>query len=443
MTVEEALALLENLLAPNRLSTIQELVFRQCWEGLTYQQIAETSGYDADYVRVIGSRLWQSLSEVLGERISKSNLRSVLRQHASDPVVPKQCYIDDFPGSPLRLDSPFYIARPPTEEQAYAEILKPGALIRIRAPEKWGKTSLMNRILAQAIDHHYAVVRLNFQQADGEILASLDRLLRWFCINVTQQLQLEPKLDDYWVADLGSKVSCATYLQGHILAQIESPLVIAMDDVQRLFEYPTIAQDFLPLLRVWHEEAKNLTSWARLRLIVVYSTEVYIPLSFHQSPFNVGLPLRLQKFSLAQAQESALLYGFDESEMSNLTRLWLMVNGHPYLLHLAFYRLSLGEFDFEQLLEDAPNQTGIYSDHLRGYLTILQAYPALGAAFRSVILSKEAVELCAIAAYKLESMGLINLSGNQVTASCDLYRRYFCDRLDQFGGMRENLGDFL
>jgi AAA-like domain len=433
MTVEEALAILERLLAPNRLSTIQELVFRQCWEGLTYQQIAETSGYDADYVRVIGSRLWQSLSEVLGERVTKNNLRSVLRQQSGVQVsVSEQRYTDDFPGSPLRLDSPFYIARPPTEEQAYAEILKPGALIRIRAPEKWGKTSLMNRILALAIDQDYAVVRLNFQQADGEILANLDRLLRWFCTNITQQLQLEPRLDDYWVTDLGSKVSCATYLQGHILSQVESPLVIAMDDVQRLFEYPTIAQDFLPLLRVWHEEAKNLASWARLRLVVVYSTEVYIPLSFHQSPFNVGLPLRLQKFSLAQAQDFALLYGFDEGKMQHLTRLWLMVNGHPYLLHLAFYCMSLGEFGIQELLEDAPNQTGIYRDHLRGYLTIFQSYPALAAAFRSVILSKDAVELDAIAAYKLESMGLVNLLGNQATASCDLYRRYFRDRLDQF-----------
>lgn len=431
MTVEEALVLLDNLLAPNRLSTIQELVFRQCWEGLTYQQIAEVAGYDADYVRVIGSRLWQSLSEVLGERITKNNLRSVLRQHSPGQVgLSEQRYTDDFPGSPLRLDSPFYIARPPTEEQAYAEIVKPGALIRIRAPEKWGKTSLMNRILAQAIDQNYAVVRLNFQQADSEILADLDRLLRWFCTNITQQLQLEPRLDDYWVTDLGSKVSCATYLQGYVLSQVTRPLVIAIDEVQRLFEYPAIAQDFLPLLRVWHEEAKNLASWARLRLIVIYSTEVYIPLSFHQSPFNVGLPLRLQKFSLAQAQEFALLYNFDRGEMQNLTRLWLMVNGHPYLLHLAFYCMSLGEFSIEELLESAPSQTGIYSDHLRGYLAILQGYPTLADAFRSVIVSKDPVEIDAIAAYKLESMGLVHLSGNQATASCDLYRRYFCDRLE-------------
>ncbi|KAM3095269.1 AAA-like domain-containing protein [Phormidesmis sp. 146-35] len=433
MTVEEALALLDKLLAPNRLSTIQELVFRQCWEGLTYQQIAEAAGYDADYVRVIGSRLWQSLSEVLGERTSKNNLRSVLRQHVSGQVSQSEPpYTDDFPGSPLRLDAPFYIARPPMEEQAYAEILKPGALIRIRAPEKWGKTSLMNRILSQAIDQNYAVVRLNFQQADSEILADLDRLLRWFCTNITQQLQLEPRLDDYWVTDLGSKVSCATYLQGYIFTKVTSPLVIAMDDVQRLFEYPAIAQDFLPLLRVWHEEAKNLASWARLRLLVVYSTEVYIPLSFHQSPFNVGLPLRLQKFSLAQAQEFALLYGFDQGEMQNLTRLWLMVNGHPYLLHLAFYCMSLGEFSIEALLEDVSTQTGIYSDHLRGYLAILQSRPMLAAAFRSVILSADPVEIDAIAAYKLESMGLVNLSGNQAMASCDLYQRYFRDRLDQF-----------
>ncbi len=441
MIIEEALALVDILIAPQRLNDIQELVFRQCWAGQTYQEIAESAGYDADYVRVVGSRLWQVLSEGLGERVSKNNLHAVFRQHSGRvptglaKISLEQPRSTDFPGAVLPVDSRFYILRPPTETQVYTEILQPGALIRIRAPEKWGKTSLMERVLAQAKTYGYQTVRLNFQQANTEVLTDLQRFLRWFCANITQQLQLTAQLDDYWDTDLGSNVSCTNYLQGGVLAQLEAPLVIAMDNTHRLFEYPTIAQDFLPLLRVWHEEARNLANWAKLRLVVVYSTEVYIPLQLHQSPFNVGLPVRLQNFSLPQTEEFARRHGLNnltnEPGRSDLQQLYALVDGHPYLLHLAFYRISRGDLKMTQLLADAAKQTGIYSDHLRNYLPILQADPELAVAFQKVIMADAAVSLPTIAAYKLESMGLVRLDGDLVVSRCELYRLYFRDRLEQ------------
>jgi AAA-like domain len=442
LTVEEALAIVEAVLAPNRLNAAQELVFCRCWLGQTYQAIAQSSGYDADYVRVVGSRLWQSLSEVLGEKVTKNNLHAVLRQivatqvrqgaQPSSTITPNQGSLLEFPGSPLPLNSPFYIERPPIEERAYEEILKPGAIVRIKAPEKWGKTSLILRILAHAAARGCRTVRLNLQQADSDALVSLERFLRWFCANLAYELQLEPKLNDYWDVDLGSKVSCTTYLQGYVLAQLKSPLVIALDEVERLFEYPAIARDFLPMLRVWHEEANNLAIWGQLRLIVVYSTEVYIPLNLNQSPFNVGLPIQLPKFNLEQTQDLALRHGLELSDVPDLARLREMVDGHPYLIHLAFYRLCRGEVTLEQFLKEAPTQTGIYSDRLRRYLSALQDHPELSAAFKKVITADRAVQLEAIPTYKLESMGLIELEGDRATPSCDLYRLYFRDRLDRF-----------
>lgn len=59
----------------------------------------------------------------------------------------------EFPGSPLALDSVFYIEPAPITDQCKREISKPGALIRIRAPQRMGKTSLLNRILAAAETH--------------------------------------------------------------------------------------------------------------------------------------------------------------------------------------------------------------------------------------------------------------------------------------------------
>jgi hypothetical protein len=453
MTVEEALAFVDAILTPDRLSAIQELIFRQCWAGQTYQEIAVSSGYDPDYIRVIGSQLWQKLSQIFAERVTKNNFRSVLRQRSRDwqesrrvakprepdtpqPSSPSELPAPEFPEGPVPLDSPFYLERPPIEERAYEEIAKPGALIRIKAPRQWGKTSLMARILAQAKNRGYQIVRLNMQQTDESVLVSLYRFLRWFCANVSQQLQLEPRLDDYWDLDLGSKVSCTTYLQGYVLAQIDSPLVLALDEVQRIFEHPDIAQDFLPLLRFWHEEANNLDIWKKLRLVVSHSTEVYIPLNLNQSPFNVGLPIQVREFSFENIWDLAVLHRLnwvnEESGLQQLIALQAMLDGHPYLLRLAFYHLFRKEIVVEQLLADAPTQTGIYSDHLRGHLAMLQAYPELAVAFKRVVTADQPVQLESILAYKLESTGLVNLVGNDVTPRCDLYRQYFQERLDQF-----------
>jgi hypothetical protein len=82
MTVEEAIAILDAVLVQNRLSNIQELVFRYSWLEKTYQEIAQDSGYDFDYIRDTGFKLWRLLSNVFGEKVTKKNFRAVLRQRS-------------------------------------------------------------------------------------------------------------------------------------------------------------------------------------------------------------------------------------------------------------------------------------------------------------------------------------------------------------------------
>lgn len=460
MNVEEALIILDTILAPQRLSKVQELVFRQCFLGRTYHEIAESLGYDYDYIRVTGYRLWQTVSEAVGERVTKYNFQAVLRQqgsplpqpitlvltnHQTSSTLQDSCLADqtpaiptpEFPSGAVPLESPFYMARSPIEQRVCEEIDKPGALIRIRAPKQWGKTSLLIRMLAYAEAQGYQTVQLNLQQVDPLALENLDRFLRWFCANIAQHLKLAPLLEDYWDEDLGSKVSCTTYLRNYILKQVETPLVIALDEAHYLFEYLEIAQNFLPLLRFWHEEANNREVWKKLRLVVVHSTEVYIPLNLNQSPFNVGLPIRLQGFSAEQVQVLALRHGFSwavgEEGIQWLNALQEMIDGHPFLLRLAFYHLFHADLSLEQLLTEAPTQMGIYRDHLMRHLTTLQEHSELAAAFTTVIRAEAPVEIETLLAYKLESMGLVVILGNKVIPRCNLYRLYFCERLKQYG----------
>jgi len=331
----------------------------------------------------------------------------------------------EFPSGPLPLDSPFYIPRPPIEDLAYQEITKPGSVTRIKAPRHTGKSSLILRIINRARQLGYKTVTLDLQQVPEEFLQDLNRFLRWFCANISRQLRLKPMLDDYWDEDIGSKVSCTLYLQGYILAEIDSPLVLILNEVNLIFEYAKLAREFLPLLRSWHEEAKQEDSLQKLRLVVAHSTEIYLTLNINQSPFNVGLPLKLTNFTLEQVRGLASRYGLSWESSLPVEKLMAMVGGHPYLIQLAFYHLSQENLTLERLLEEAPTEAGIYRDYLRCCLEALEKQPELMAALQQVIASPTPVQLKPIIAYKLDSMGLLKMDGSNCTISCELYRDYF------------------
>ncbi len=347
----------------------------------------------------------------------------------------------EFPGGPIPLDSPFYIDRSPAEARACAEISKPGSLIRIKAPRKMGKSSLMLRIIDAAVDRGYRTVTVDFQQAEEAVFGSLDKFLRWLCVNVARQLKLEPNLDEFWDEDMGSKVSCSLYFENYLLEQIDSPVVLVLNEVNRVFERAKIAQEFLPLLRFWYEQARASEIWQKLRIVVIHSTEIYIALSLNQSPFNVGLPIKLSEFTAEQVQDLASRHGLNWSDSYPIEQLIKMVGGHPYLVHLALYHLAilqqnrlssadepgdeLGRAELEELLKAAPTQSGIYSDYLRNQSIAIQQQPELAAAFQQVLDAKNSIHLEPLMAYQLDSMGLVKLDGNNCSLSCELYRLYF------------------
>lgn len=87
MNVEQALVILDTALRQNFLNNVEELVFRQAWDDQTYAEMAATSGYDANYLKDVGSKLWKLLSKALGETVTKSNFRSVLRRQLQHPQL--------------------------------------------------------------------------------------------------------------------------------------------------------------------------------------------------------------------------------------------------------------------------------------------------------------------------------------------------------------------
>ncbi len=398
------------------------------------------------YLQNIQQREWKSKEDTPG--IIQEMLSLLATGHAptvgtSEPMIPNEDSPDSpplpiaepelyrEPGGSVPLESGLYVERQPIEADCYREIVQPGALIRIKAARQMGKTSLMARVLNYAKEQGYQAIPISFQRADSKLFTDLDQFLRWLCEQIGRRLKRANQLEDYWKG-YGSKDKCNAYLEECILEEIDSPIVLGLDEVDLVFPHRAVADDFFGLLRSWYESARYGDSgselWAKLRLVVVHSTEAYVPLNINQSPFNVGMNVELPELNQTQVQDLAQRYGLSWNGQQ-VKQLVTLVGGHPYLVRKALYHLRRQEMTFAQLIQEAPTEAGIFTDHLRRHLLNLQQYPDLAEALRQIVTKNKPTEFNSTLAFQLESMGLVCLQGNQATIRCDLYRHYFRDQI--------------
>lgn len=332
------------------------------------------------------------------------------------------------PEGQVPLESALYIERPPVETRCYEALVKPGALIRIKAPRQMGKSSLMLRILNHGIEQGYQTASLNFQLVDRDSLRNLDQFLQWFCNSIANELNLEDKLADYWKGTFSPKNKSTNYFQRYLLPELQRPVVLCLDEVDQVFEHPPIATDFFGMLRAWHEDAKIKPIWKNLRLVIVHSKEVYIPLNINQSPFNVGVPIELPLLTQVQVVDLVRRHGLNW-KAAEVERLMSMVGGHPFLIRVALYEIARGEISLEHLLQIAPTEGGLYGEHLRRHLLTLEEEEELLAAMKQIVTVDQPISMSTSEAFKLTSLGLVRFRGSEVVPTCNLYRQYFRERL--------------
>jgi serine/threonine-protein kinase len=321
-----------------------------------------------------------------------------------------------------------YVERPPVEQLCLETVSQAGSLLRIKSAKGMGKTLLVDRILSQVDKREYKTVSLSFLQASKGILGDLDRLLSWFALIISKKLGLAALFQEKWQEGLGL-YSCTAYFEDHLLKKLDKPLILVLEEIDSLFTYTSVADDFLSLFRLWHEEAKNNNTWQKLHLIITYSTENYVLVDLNKSPLNVvGTEILLPDFTLEQVLTLANKYqanlGKDE-----LQKIINLVGGHPYLIQKAIYGITQKQLSLADFLETAATEAGIYGDHLRGHLLNLQEHPNLAAGMKKVVESSSPVDLGATINWQLHSLGLVTFVQNAVQPRYPLYSDYFRYRL--------------
>lgn len=87
MMIEEVLELVEQILDCQSLNKVQEIVFRQAWEGKSYTEIATSISYEPEYIKQVGFELWRSLSLKLEKKVTKNNFQHILKRYVLQAQV--------------------------------------------------------------------------------------------------------------------------------------------------------------------------------------------------------------------------------------------------------------------------------------------------------------------------------------------------------------------
>ncbi|MGD1804402.1 AAA-like domain-containing protein [Dapis sp. BLCC M126] len=278
----------------------------------------------------------------------------------------------------------------------------------------------------KANQNNYFPVYLRFDTLiEPDNINNINNFLKAFNKNIKSQLpDVESELT--W-DDNNAKISCTQEFKT-FLSHIKKNVVLLLDEVNEVFNYPEISKNFFAMLRSWYEESNNSEIWENLRMVIAYSTEYHGKLDIYQSPFNVGLPIELKEFTPEQVTQLAYLH---QLEAEIVTPLMSIVGGHPYLVRLGLYKMVQDELKIKDLLKDAPTESGIYQDHLSMLLEIMENNPKIKAVFCEILKANSPVRLPNKnrEVRQLEAMGLIKIKGDLAEPRCQLYQQYFQDRL--------------
>jgi hypothetical protein len=172
MTDQEVLILVNTLLKQSTgrgqgLNNIQSLVLVGTWSGQSYQKIAQQTGYVPDYIKQVGSRLWQLISQSVGEDVSKKNLRAILKHyHQLQPSVNALPVIPGKQDWGEAIDVSKFYGRQEELQTLDIWILEDGCRgIGIFGLGGIGKTALSVKVAQQVQSHFDCVIWRSLQQA--------------------------------------------------------------------------------------------------------------------------------------------------------------------------------------------------------------------------------------------------------------------------------------
>lgn len=363
------------------------------------------------------------------ETVSKRGYRFVpdVRVVTREPATVQQFLPEELiepPGGALPLHSPLYISRSSDDEFCHA-IARHDSIVLVKGARQVGKTSLLARGLEAARMVGANVLLVDFQHFGPAAFENAGKLLLAMAEWIAYQIELPSQPHERWNDLLSPSSNFERFLRREVLTDDDSYFVLALDEVDRLFNHG-YASELFGLFRSWH----NLRAldpngpWYRLTIAIAYATEAHLFISdLNQSPFNVGSRLRLEDFTPEQLAELNDRYGGPLVDDEQLGRFQKLVGGHPYLAQRGLYEICKRKVSLTALEQNADQDDGPFGDHLNRLLISLERDEELLKEVHGFLVSGSTLSNSAF--YRLRSAGVLSGdSADEPRPRCDLYARY-------------------
>lgn len=373
---------------------------------------------DQTYIETVAKRGYRFVPEV----------RVITHDSAFTHQVRKIRDLIEPPGGALPLYSSLYISRTGDREFCHA-LERHDSIVLVKGARQVGKTSLLARGLEAARVLGTHVLLIDFQHFGPAAFESSANMLMAMAELIAYQIDLPSPIGDKWNHKLSPNINFERFLRREVLARDESRFVLALDEVDRLFNY-NYASEIFALFRCLH----NLRAldpygpWNRLTIAIAYATEAHLFISdLNQSPFNVGTRLTLDDFTYEQLAELNERY---RGPLANdeIRRFYHLVGGHPYLAQRGLYEIYQHKTTLATLEVKADQDDGPFADHLSRLLISLRQDDELLEELRGFVVSGS--RLTNHAFYRLRSAGVLSgETAGEPRARCNLYARYLKKRL--------------
>lgn len=242
-------------------------------------------------------------------------------------------------------------------------------LIHIYAPQKMGKSLLWQRIRENYPVNDTIFLQLDLKLAEKNILNNLERFLGWLGQNILEQLDYPQPITEF---NLSTEADIRNFFQ-QILASIETKIVIAIEQLELIFNYPQVAKRFFDLLIACKRNNLDNSWMGKLSLVLIYSTEKLILLPQHPI-FDLGFSVSLSPWTSNKIQQLVKRYSLPLGKKikKNLPNILLpSVGGNPYLINLALANLEQKTITVQDLAKISANCLAIYREYLVNYWTIM------------------------------------------------------------------------
>ncbi|MCJ8279188.1 MAG: AAA-like domain-containing protein [Rivularia sp. ALOHA_DT_140] len=238
-------------------------------------------------------------------------------------------------GARLPVDAPSYVKR--QADEVFYQKLRDGRFCYVLNSRQMGKSSLRVRTMQRL-------------QNEGTVCAAIDLTgigkvtqQQWYggiVYNLSESCQLEDKFDFDWQEWWGkyqnilSPVQClGLFIEKVLLAKIQQPIVIFVDEIDKVLSQDFSADDFFGLIRFFQNQRVDNPIFQRLTFALLgVATPGDLIQNKTQTPFNIGEAIELHGFQINEVEPliKGLQERFDNPQMVMKSILdW--TGGQPFL----------------------------------------------------------------------------------------------------------------